>query len=94
MNHSVEHPDHPEKKGFVRARSILTGYLILRRAEGGSRFIYYSQSDPKGWIPTWVINSLLTSFAPKAVDTMHEAALGYKPWKSEHNPDQKPWLSS
>jgi hypothetical protein len=94
MNHSIEHPDHPEKKGLVRAQSILTGYFILRRAEGGSKFIYYSQSDPKGWIPSWVINSLLTSFAPKAVEKLYEAAVGYKNWKPQHNPEHKPWLQS
>jgi len=94
MNHSVEHPDHPEKKGFVRANSILTGYLVLRRPEGGSKFTYYSQSDMKGWIPSWVINSTMSTFAPKMVDKLYQAAVEYKTWKPQHNPNNKPWLNS
>jgi len=30
MNHSVIHPQCPEKKGFVRANSITSGYLVRR----------------------------------------------------------------
>jgi len=93
MNHSVEHPDYPpDRKGCVRANSILTGYLILRREKGGCDFIYYTQSNPNGWIPNWVINSTMTTLAPKLVDKLHAAAVGYKEWKDKHDPTHKPWL--
>eukprot|EP01101_Sappina_pedata_P002194 TRINITY_DN1244_c0_g1_i1.p1 TRINITY_DN1244_c0_g1~~TRINITY_DN1244_c0_g1_i1.p1 ORF type:complete len:255 (-),score=105.90 TRINITY_DN1244_c0_g1_i1:156-827(-) len=91
-NHAVEHPDWPEKKGFVRATSICSGYLITRRAEGGSRFVYYTQCNLNGWIPGFVINSATTTFAPKMVDKLSKAALEYPAWKQAHNPDNKPWL--
>jgi len=92
MNHAVEHPEWPEKKGFVRATSICSGYYVKRRPEGGSIFIYYTQSNPNGWIPGFVINNLMSTFAPKLVDKLYHAALDYKAWKEKHNPDQKPWL--
>jgi len=92
MNHSVKHPQWPENKNFVRAISIMTGYLTLRNPGGGSRFLYYSQSDPQGWIPSFAINSLMTTVAPKLVDKLRDAALLYPAWKAQHNPDHKPWL--
>eukprot|EP01103_Thecamoeba_quadrilineata_P004043 TRINITY_DN13778_c0_g1_i1.p1 TRINITY_DN13778_c0_g1~~TRINITY_DN13778_c0_g1_i1.p1 ORF type:complete len:238 (+),score=28.70 TRINITY_DN13778_c0_g1_i1:54-716(+) len=92
INHSVSHPQYPDMSGFVRAKSIKTGYLILRNEGGGSRFIYYTQSDPMGWIPGWAINQLMTTFAPKMVDTLYKAASDYTKWKNEHNPTHKPWL--
>jgi hypothetical protein len=56
MNHSVVHPNAPEKKGFVRAKSILTGYLV-REVEGGCTLTYLTQTDPMGWIPNWLTNT-------------------------------------
>jgi hypothetical protein len=55
MNHSVIHSNAPEKKGFVRAKSILTGYMI-RTTDTGCTLIYVSQTDPSGSIPTWLWN--------------------------------------
>src|SRR6478752_5949430 len=92
MNHSVPHPDCPEKKGFVRGISIRTGYLMRIRAEGGVHFMYYSQSDPKGWIPSGIINWLMTQLAPKIVGKFHKAAQNYTEWKDKHDPQNKPWL--
>jgi StAR-related lipid transfer protein 10 len=48
MNHSVVHPKQPEKKGFVRANSISTGYLVRRVESGGCAMTYITQTDPKG----------------------------------------------
>jgi hypothetical protein len=92
MNHSVPHPDCPEKKGFVRGISIRTGYLMRIRPEGGVHFMYYSQSDPKGWIPSGIINWLMTQLAPKIVTKFHKAAQNYPEWKAKHDPENKPWL--
>jgi len=63
-NHSVKHPKAPEKKGFVRAWSFMTGYLV-RKHEQGCTLVYFTQTDPKGWIPTFVVNKVTKSFAPK-----------------------------
>jgi len=99
VNHSVTHKDYPEKKGFVRAWSIQSGYFIQKLEEegcvegGGSLFTYVSCADPRGWIPKWVINSFYSSFAPGAIDKMYNAAKGYKEWKTkQEDPNHKPWL--
>jgi hypothetical protein len=91
FNHSVPHVKMPEKRGFVRARSILTGYLVRARDGGGCSLTYLTQTDPKGMIPAWVTNSVTTSFAPKIVTKLKNAALGYDAWKKDHEPDRKPW---
>lgn len=93
INHSVQHPDCPEKKGFVRAISILTGYY-LKKLEGkqGTQLIYATQSDLRGWIPSMVANFVTKNFAPSLLDRLHEAAKKYVDWKKEHNPERKPWL--
>lgn len=94
FNFSVIHPDCPEQKGFVRARSLKTGYLVQTAEDGGSIFTYFSQSDPKGWIPTWVINMLMTKLPPKILDKLHTVSLAYPAWKAEHDPEAKAWLDT
>jgi len=91
FNHSVVHPSVPEKKGFVRANSILTGYLVRKNDAGGSTLTYLTQTDPKGWIPTWLANKVTKTFAPTIVDKLTKAGAGYPDWKGKHNPDNKPW---
>eukprot|EP01119_Soliformovum_irregulare_P008301 TRINITY_DN21434_c0_g1_i1.p1 TRINITY_DN21434_c0_g1~~TRINITY_DN21434_c0_g1_i1.p1 ORF type:complete len:247 (-),score=71.72 TRINITY_DN21434_c0_g1_i1:76-750(-) len=90
FNHSVVHPKMPEKKGFVRAKSILTGYIV-RPAQGGCNLIYLTQSDPAGWIPTYVANKVTKTFAPKIIDKLTNACKQYNEWKEKHNPNKKPW---
>jgi len=91
MNHSVIHPKAPEKKGFVRANSIQTGYLVRVRSEGGCTLTYLTQTDPRGWIPAWLVNKVTKTFAPKIIERLENACKGYNQWKSAHNPDNKPW---
>ena len=94
FNFSVVHPDCPEAKGFVRARSLKSGYFVVGDEAGGCTFIYYSQSDPKGWIPSWVINMLMTKLPPKILDKLHKVSLAYGAWKADHEPTVKPWLNT
>lgn len=94
MNHSVLHPKVPEKKGFVRARSIRTGYLIRALENGGCEFFYYTQTDPQGWIPAWLINQMTKTLAPSIIDNLKKVSTGYVEWKSQHNPERKPWLGN
>jgi len=82
-----------KKKDFVRAQSILTGYCV-KRSEEGCTLTYLTQSDPKGWIPTMIVNTLTTKFAPTILNNMYNAALKYPEWKAKHNPDKKPWLGT
>ncbi|CDR17417.1 unnamed protein product [Oncorhynchus mykiss] len=48
INYSVKHPQYPPKKDYVRAVSLLTGYLIQSNGENSSTLYYLTQVDPKG----------------------------------------------
>jgi len=89
MNHSELHPDMPPQKSFVRGESILTGYLV-RRKEGGCILNYLTHSDPKGWIPNWVINTLASKYAPKILAKLYEACLAYEAWKEKQGTSGRP----
>ncbi|XP_030251244.1 START domain-containing protein 10 isoform X2 [Sparus aurata] len=47
INYSVKHPQHPPKKDYVRAVSLLTGYLIQSNGANCSTLYYLTQVDPK-----------------------------------------------
>jgi len=93
MNHSVVHANAPEKKGFVRAWSHMTGYMV-RVVDGGCTMTYLTQTDPRGWIPNWLTNTVTKKFAPQVVGKLTKAASGYVAWKNKHNPDSKPWRAT
>jgi len=93
INHSVTHPECPEKKEFVRANSILTGYYIKKTSgKAGAQLIYATQCDLKGWIPSMVANFVTKNFAPSLLGRLHTAAQKYSDWKKDNKPDYKPWL--
>jgi len=68
----------------------MTGYLV-RVIDGGSTMTYLTQTDPKGWIPNWLTNTVTKKFAPQIVGKLTKAASGYTEWKNKHNPESKPW---
>jgi len=90
-NHSVNYPKCPEKKGFIRARSIRTGYYVVALESGGCQLIYMTQSDPKGAIPSFISNTVTKKLAPKIVGKIEKAAKDYPAWKATHNPEKHPW---
>ncbi|XP_041653463.1 START domain containing 14 [Cheilinus undulatus] len=92
MNFSVKHPDHPPRNDFVRAISILTGYLIKPTGPNSCSFIYLSQADPKGSLPKWVVNKASQALAPKVMNSVHKAGQKYLKWKEVNCPNYKPWL--
>ena len=60
-NHvSTTHPDAPEQKGFVRGEIYATGYYIIPVSDNESKCVYVIQLDPKGWVPTKVVNMIAT----------------------------------
>ncbi|CAB3362284.1 Hypothetical predicted protein [Cloeon dipterum] len=65
MNHSVNHKDYSEKPNYVRGISYITGYLIRPKGNSGCFVGYASQTDPKGTLPSWMVNKVTTIFAPK-----------------------------
>lgn len=90
-NHSVNYPKCPEKKGFIRARSIRTGYYVVGLESGGCQLIYMTQSDPKGAVPSFLSNTVTKKLAPKIVGKIEKAATEYPAWKAKNNPDKHPW---
>ncbi len=90
MNHSVEHPECPPRPGFVRARSILTGYYIKPMPSAGTRLIFISHSDPKGIIPAFLVNNIIGSLTPAVLARLHECTLKYVSWSArKYTPDEK-----
>lgn len=92
INHSVNHKDYGPRKGFVRAISYITGFLVRKRSEGC--FLgYISQTDPKGKLPIWLVNKISQKFAPRVVKQLRRAAEGYETWKARQpNNMHKPWI--
>lgn len=83
FNKSITHRDCPEYKGYVRAKSLLSGYYF-KKMDNGVEFIYYTHSDPKGWFPTSFINWLTCKLAPQMIKKLHEVTLEYGNWKSSN----------
>nr|ACO10316.1 PCTP-like protein [Caligus rogercresseyi] len=94
INHSVSHKAYPQKKGFIRGTSYLTGFLITPLGRTGCTVGYVTHSNPKGKVPNWLSNKLSTTLAPKLVKKIHKACLKYDKWKAGHNPEWKPWNQS
>jgi hypothetical protein len=69
FNKSVETEKCPEDANFVRGWSFRTGYQMKEHSEGCT-LEYMTQSDPRGWIPKWVTNSVTGTLAPKIVEKM------------------------
>ncbi len=69
FNKSVETDKCPEDPNFVRGWSFRTGYQMKEHKEGCT-LEYMTQSDPRGWIPKWVTNSVTGTLAPKIVEKM------------------------
>uniref|UniRef100_A0A672YYX5 START domain-containing protein 10 n=1 Tax=Sphaeramia orbicularis TaxID=375764 RepID=A0A672YYX5_9TELE len=92
INYSVKHPQHPPKKDYVRAVSLLTGYLIQSNGANCSTLYYLTQVDPRGSLPKWVVNRVSQFVAPKAMRKIYKASLKYPEWKRKHNPTLKPWM--
>lgn len=87
FNHSEPHPDCPEKKGFVRARSILTGFYIRPNTTGsGTQLIYVTQSDPCGSIPHAIINFAMTKGARMILDNCEKYSESYPQYAAKTYP--------
>ncbi|VDM59713.1 unnamed protein product [Angiostrongylus costaricensis] len=84
--HSVYHQDYPPMKGYVRAVSILSAYLIRPLKDDGCQIIYLST------LPPWLVNYLTRVVAPKVVKKLHKACLSYTQWKQNNQPNFKPWI--
>jgi len=94
INHSVHHQNHPPIKGFVRALSYLTGFLIKPiNGQKGCEVGYVTHTNPRGKIPTWLTNKITSYVAPRMLRKLHKACIQYPQWKAQHRPNFKYWLN-
>lgn len=60
--------------------------------DDGSILGYISQTDPQGHLPTWLVNTVTHTLAPKLAKKLEKAALAYPEWKSSsENANFMPW---
>nr|CCC89763.1 conserved hypothetical protein [Trypanosoma congolense IL3000] len=94
FNHSVTHPNCPVRKEFVRAKSILSGYLIQPHSAEGCVLTYLTLSDPCGSIPHAFINFTTTRLVPKVMDQLEKCALKYLKYYQQNytcSREELPW---
>lgn len=53
---SVDLKEYPEIDGIVRGEVIHSGFVLEAEGDNKTIMYYFTQADPKGWIPTWVTN--------------------------------------
>jgi hypothetical protein len=69
---STTHDKGDECKGFVRGEIFSSGYYIKPIGDKECECIYIVQLDPKGWVPTMVVNLVATK-QPLVLAKMREA---------------------
>ncbi|XP_047126979.1 START domain-containing protein 10 isoform X1 [Hydra vulgaris] len=92
FNHSVQHMKIPVRKMFVRSHSYVSGYYGEKITDTCTKITFVSQTDPKGKLPKWFVNTLATVMSPRIMKKLHKTSLAYTKWKSKNNPHSKPWL--
>jgi hypothetical protein len=59
LGESIEHPDHPEKKGmldYVRGKIFSSGYHVKANGDRSCFVTYLVSVDPQGWLPPMITN--------------------------------------
>jgi hypothetical protein len=93
FNTSVPHVKCPAQKGFVRAISKISGYLIRPWGKGGCSLTYISNADPKGWIPTAFVNRIVSKFSPAVLEKIRKAAQNFPEWQAQQGDRwKKTWM--
>lgn len=65
---STEHEDCPVKDKFIRANTVLSGFILRNLGKGACQLTIISQTDIKGTIPKYVVNMITATMAPKQVN--------------------------
>jgi hypothetical protein len=69
MMRSAEHPDKPPVPGFIRAESLISGYVIRQKGPNCELFLM-SQTDIRGLIPKWMVNMVAAKAPAQWVDNL------------------------
>ena len=78
--HSINHPDAPVRKGYVRARTVFGGLWIdpLPHDRNRTRVVACNQNDPMGSIPTMVVNMTASRAPPRYFKTLINACKNFR----------------
>ncbi|XP_053697311.1 START domain-containing protein 10-like [Sabethes cyaneus] len=93
LSRSVPHKNYPPKKGYVRAMSYITGFVLKTNVNSktGCTLKYVAHCDPQGTLPPWLVNKVTHTLGPRMVKDLKKAALGYISWKQSQPHLRKPW---
>lgn len=91
ISRSVEHRSFPPKKGFVRATSHLTGFVLRPHGVSSCVLSYVAHCDPQGALPPWLVNKVTHTFGPRMIKDLQKACYGYVTWKNGQPHNRKPW---
>ncbi|XP_040165330.1 START domain-containing protein 10-like [Anopheles arabiensis] len=93
LSRSVPHKNYPPKKGYVRAMSYITGFVLRtnENSKTGCILKYVAHCDPQGTLPPWLVNKVTHTLGPRMVKDLKKAALGYPGWKLTQPHLRKPW---
>uniref|UniRef100_A0A182NTS7 START domain-containing protein n=1 Tax=Anopheles dirus TaxID=7168 RepID=A0A182NTS7_9DIPT len=93
LSRSVPHKNYPPKKGYVRAMSYITGFVLRtnENSKTGCILKYVAHCDPQGTLPPWLVNKVTHTLGPRMVKDLKKAALGYAGWKLTQPHLRKPW---
>ncbi|EAT47393.1 AAEL001483-PA [Aedes aegypti] len=93
LSRSVPHKKYPPKKGYVRAMSYITGFVLRtnENSKTGCILKYVAHCDPQGTLPPWLVNKVTHTLGPRMVKDLKKAALGYISWKQTQPHLRKPW---
>lgn len=93
ISRSVYHREYPPRKGYVRAQSHITGFIIRPHPtlENGCALGYVAHCDPQGKLPSWLVNKVTHTLGPRMIIDLKKAAQGYIEWKNSQPHLRKPW---
>ncbi|OII77859.1 hypothetical protein cand_038980 [Cryptosporidium andersoni] len=77
---SVDHPDIPEKPGFVRMDSRIGSYIAVPiKTPFGlwSNIAMFNEGNPKGWIPSSVTRLLAAKIIPGSIEKLLATMFSY-----------------
>lgn len=90
---SIKHKKYPKQKGCIRAIAMRTFYqfkaITSKKGPPKTHIIVEVHTDPKGWLPAWLINSAQANWPRKTLRNLVKTAkkVGYYPLlKKWHDP--------
>ncbi|XP_022106170.1 phosphatidylcholine transfer protein-like [Acanthaster planci] len=77
LGRSAPFESKPPKSGVIRVDDFLQSMVIAANGDSGTKAFMHYYDDPKGMIPTWLINWAAKTGIPGFIKTMSVACNGY-----------------